>query len=1030
MMKRRRCSTLICLLVGLLVATTVAQGAVKVICVPWQGNPSKYHTAVSGQQVELKAVVKTSGTGTVYYRWDFGDGSAPYNSTLSGSTKYNVARMHTYTGSVGTPFTAQLLVDEVDASMSNAVVDNFLVKIETDDLDAKVNRAIDRGLWYLYKDVDFHGSPTGYYHSLNGEEVAVWWYGSYSTSPTASAIHAFQINGHKKDGDPNEDPYVEVVKKGLNWLFNGWYRYSGRYMLRTYSIGMQPGGDPDSRPNGKGIGVYDYSTGRPVYQGGMVMDAIIASGDPNADTERDFDGDGNTENYREVLQDMTDMYAWGQDDYGADAGGWRYSWNSDSDNSACQWAAIGMLPAQAPPWNCTVPQWVKNWNNGWLNYSHYQWNWDGTQYIWGGFGYSGSGWGRATTPSGMVQLDFVGATTSDPRWIRCERWFADNWKDTGYDWLDRNFMYAYYSLAKAMRLALPNPVETFSSNGFDWYRGSTTKMGMAEKISNTLVANGRWGGYGYTLDTAWAVIILKPVLFAAAPIACFDADPNPSYSDMPIYFDPTCSGHSEPGKDISNLVLYQWDWDNDGTYDEWTTEPNVVAHSFHVDLADIPKSSWVVLKVTDDVGGTATSAKRIDITNPPHPPVAQVMGPYMVSLCRGDTLILDGSGSYDPDEGEHEAGCPTCPDDTIIAWEWDLTGAPWDYTDATGEVLNLGTGFTTYFPTAGLYDIGLRVTDNTAAAYPSSGEPNLTDEAFQKVEVYNGCICDFNAVVMCDYVILSWDDIGAETYEVYRSFAGANYGFQFMKSVATNSTALGSFVMEKDHWYRIMAVFQDGSKCLSKAKYVYGNKEVCNPTADADGPYQACVGETITLDGSGSSPQMGVILEWLWDLDNDGQYDDASGETVQASWNTPGIHTIGLRVKSSDAFTLWDVDSTTVDVQLCLITVDIDIYPNRVPNRVYLSRNYTLYVAVLGSDTFDVTNINSSTIKFGKTGTEASPVRAPLLRDLNRDGKVDAMYGFMTFSSGFGLGDTQGILTGKLNDGTDIKGTDSVLVLN
>ncbi len=108
--------------------------------------------------------------------------------------------------------------------------------------------------------------------------------------------------------------------------------------------------------------------------------------------------------------------------------------------------------------------------------------------------------------------------------------------------------------------------------------------------------------------------------------------------------------------------------------------------------------------------------------------------------------------------------------------------------------------------------------------------------------------------------------------------------------------------------------------------------------------------------------------------------------------------------------------------------VDIDIYPNRTPNQVYLSRNYTLYVAILGSANFDVSTVDSSTVKFGQTGTEASPVRAPTMRDLNADGFIDAMYGFMTFNCGFQLGDTEGVLTGKTTAGIDVIGRDSVLV--
>ena len=112
-----------------------------------------------------------------------------------------------------------------------------------------------------------------------------------------------------------------------------------------------------------------------------------------------------------------------------------------------------------------------------------------------------------------------------------------------------------------------------------------------------------------------------------------------------------------------------------------------------------------------------------------------------------------------------------------------------------------------------------------------------------------------------------------------------------------------------------------------------------------------------------------------------------------------------------------------------LIEVTIDIYPNRTPNRVFLSRNYTLYVAVLGSADFDVTKIDSSSVLFGWTGIEASPVRAPIMRDLNRDGFLDAMYGFQTFDCGFQPGDTEGWLTGFTNSGIMIEGSDSVLVL-
>src|SRR6185295_16575086 len=116
--------------------------------------------------------------------------------------------------------------------------------------------------------------------------------------------------------------------------------WAGTPMLDRVNIGLQDGNNPDSNGNGIGIQVVDTYP-RPIYQGGMVMDALIASGTPDADSERDFDGDGVNDSYRKVMQDMCDMYAWGQ--Y---FGGWRYGWRDFPDNSACQWAAIGMIPAQ------------------------------------------------------------------------------------------------------------------------------------------------------------------------------------------------------------------------------------------------------------------------------------------------------------------------------------------------------------------------------------------------------------------------------------------------------------------------------------------------------------------------------------------------------------------------------------------------------------------------------------------------------------------------------------------------------------
>jgi M6 family metalloprotease-like protein len=85
------------------------------------------------------------------------------------------------------------------------------------------------------------------------------------------------------------------------------------------------------------------------------------------------------------------------------------------------------------------------------------------------------------------------------------------------------------------------------------------------------------------------------------------------------------------------------------------------------------------------------------------------------------------------------------------------------------------------------------------------------------------------------------------------------------------------------------------------------------PTADAGGPYSTPEGTDVALDGSGSSHPTDPIVAWEWDLDNDGQFDDASGDMVTfTTVGQDGVFTINLRVTTDDGAV--DVDTTTVAV--------------------------------------------------------------------------------------------------------------------
>jgi hypothetical protein len=228
------------------------------------------------------------------------------------------------------------------------------------------------------------------------------------------------------------------------------------------------------------------------------------------------------------------------------------------------------------------------------------------------------------------------------------------------------------------------------------------------------------------------------------------------------------------------------------------------------------------LRVTDDATppSTATTVVNINITNPPHPPSANAGGPYTVSLCANDSLSLDGSKSFDQDEGQREAGCTTCPYDTITAWGWDLV-APltFDTIDKSGKIVTLNASNIASYFTAGSNNIGLRVTDNTLLSYPGSGQPNLTNAAFSQVAVNSCGASNLAARPKLTKVQLTWTNWGAPSYDIYRSTAGPNTGFVKIASgvVTTYATYLDqNVVVGTKYYYRVLG--SDGK--LTNAAFV------------------------------------------------------------------------------------------------------------------------------------------------------------------------------------------------------------------
>lgn len=917
-----------------------------VICVPWRGSdPTIPHDALSGESVRLKGVVRDEGS--LEYRWNFGDGSG-WTAWTAVADKYEIEADHTYTGAVGTPYTAVL---EARDSAGLTGQDFYYLKIGPNNYDTRTNIAIDNGLWYIHKQ---QVRPSGY-----------WQYSSYYAASTSSSIQAFVINSHVQGGDHQEDPYVETVTTGFEDLFT---------RIRAYSISGEPAGNPDSNANGIGI---EVNSGRRIYEGGPVMDAIASSNTPGAFA---YTGPSsvNGRYYLDILRDMADMYAWGQADAGHDRGGWRYSWNSDADNSACQWAAIGMIAAE-DNFGVWVPDFVKTENDDyWLWYSY-----DGT-----GFGYTGPGNGTAQTPSGMVQLAFDGVYTSDSRWRTAEDYIAKHWVWAG------KFYYATYAMVKALRLAQPYPVVTFNATGLDWYNDPVN--GLRKYLVDDQESAGSWlasshaGGSDRDLSTPWVVIMLTPALFTQPPEADAGDDIIWAY-DEPLSFDASGSRHLDP---LRSIIRYEWDFDGDGVYDFTTSDPADPGATYTYpdpdpDNEGDPPTVYVAkLRVTDDNDPAQSDIDTREVTaaEPPHAPYADAGGPYTATA--GIPFDLDGGGSSDIDPGDGI---------TRYAWDLDHDGVFFDDLDLdTDQAVSQWT-----YSTAGVYNIGLIVEDNGAYnpvgctigvncipmeslpdfttvtvvdnqaptadaggpytvnegdpltldgsgssdpngdtlyfAWDLDGDGDYDDSTAEQpaytwmddgdytvqLEVTDSLLSDTASaqVTVNDKgptADFTWTpDPQAEGAAVNFSDASLSYPDSIVLrewdfgGIGTGSGPNPSFVFPEDGLYTVTlrVTDDDGSvDTLSRGVTVVN----APPIADAGGPYSGLEGESVPLDASGSSDPGNDIVSYEWDLDNDGEFDDDTGVNVPFSRTEDGVYPVAVRVTDDDGD--FDTDSTTVTV--------------------------------------------------------------------------------------------------------------------
>ena len=116
------------------------------------------------------------------------------------------------------------------------------------------------------------------------------------------------------------------------------------------------------------------------------------------------------------------------------------------------------------------------------------------------------------------------------------------------------------------------------------------------------------------------------------------------------------------------------------------------------------------------------------------------------------------------------------------------------------------------------------------------------------------------------------------------------------------------------------------------------------------------------------------------------------------------------------------------------INVGIDIKPGSDPNSINLCSNGAVPVAILGSETFDVFDVDTETLRFSEATVKVVGKKDPhslcSYEDVNDDWIDDLVCHFVTTDIAAIHGDsTSATVNGELFDGTPIEGSDSVNIV-
>jgi PKD repeat protein len=406
----------------------------------------------------------------------------------------------------------------------------------------------------------------------------------------------------------------------------------------------------------------------------------------------------------------------------------------------------------------------------------------------------------------------------------------------------------------------------------------------------------------------------------------------------------------DPGDDV---LTFEWDLNNDGLYNDATGKS--------------PLWTWsddgvftIGLRVTDDDGGSHTNSTMVTIYNVAPQPDAG--GPY--SGDEGDLIQFSGS-AYDPgsddaltylwDFGDGtgssmQNSSHTYPDDGVYVVSLTVTdedgtsgsvfltvsisnvapqasaGGPYTGTEGgtvvlAGSAADPGTDTFTYAWDFDDSD-GVSYQDATGANPSWIWADDFSGAVYLQVTDDDGGVGTSSATVTINNVDPTANAGGP--YEDYEEIMISFYG------TVTDPGSLDTFAYEWDFGDGDTSLVQNPTHAYADdgiytvtftawdddgAWHTHFTSATVNnaaPAADAGGPYVEDEGKTFDLVAS-AADAAADILNFEWDLDGDGFYDDAQGQNPEVTFTDDGVFIVGLRVTDDDGGVGQDTITVTIN---------------------------------------------------------------------------------------------------------------------